>query len=110
MNYHSFKFQEIGDEIAISVSLKDLKSDLNQENYMIIRSFMLKRAIFFLSKDLKATPSSRMGREEEYYFMDVISLMGGITLPVWLNMKFLDHINFSKKLPLTLFKYKMDTG
>lgn len=42
--------------------------------------------------------------------MDVISLTGGIALAIWLNMKFLDQINFGKKLPLTLFRYKMDTG
>lgn len=62
-----------------------------------------KRDFFFLfpvKRLLKATPSSRMGREEEHYFMDVISLTSGIALSGWLNTKFLGTIKFGKKLPL----------
>lgn len=93
------------------MKFKGLKSDLNRENYMVITSFMLKRGIFFpLKRLLKATPSHTTGREEECYFMDVISLTGGIALAVRLNMKFLDQINFGKKLALTLFRYKKETG
>lgn len=42
--------------------------------------------------------------------MDVISLTGGIALVVCLSPKFLDQINFGKKLSVMLFRYKIETG
>lgn len=76
-----------------------MKSDVNQANSSYRSTYVKKRDSFSLRRLLKATSSCRAGREYECYFMDVISHMDGITLGVWLNMKFSDQADFGNNLP-----------